>query len=113
MFELPVLPADVDHQTIPTELQRLFFAVLAHLLRILGVLHFDERLKTRRKASFVSDRSKLKDLLLTFPPPRPSTCCDRLGVGVEAALPYLPLDPVGEVFADFPERLCQFEDGLV
>lgn len=48
MLELPVLPADVDHQTVPIKLQGLLFAVLAHLLRILGVLHFDERLKTSR-----------------------------------------------------------------
>lgn len=51
MLELPVLPADIDHQTVPVKLQGLLFAVLAHLLCILGVLHFDERLKTSRYGS--------------------------------------------------------------
>lgn len=103
VLELPVLPADVDHQTVPVKLQSLFFAVLAHLLSILSVLHFDECLKTSRKRSLcvkLSDRSRLQDLLLDPRDP-------------EVALRYLSLDPVGEVFADFPERFCQFEDGLV
>lgn len=31
----------------------------------------------------------------------------------EVALRYLSFDPVCKVFADFAERFCQFEDGLV
>lgn len=78
MFELPVLPADVDHQTVPVKLQSLFFAVLAHLLGILGVLHFDERLKPNREASFVRNLATEADWricshVLAFAPPRTST----------------------------------------
>lgn len=46
MFELSVLPADVDGQTFPVELGWIGFAVFSHLLCILGFLHLYETLRT-------------------------------------------------------------------
>lgn len=49
MFELSVLPADVDSQTLSVVLQCLFLTVFTHFLCVLGFLHLDETLKTDRQ----------------------------------------------------------------
>lgn len=94
MFELSVLPADVDSQTFAVEFWRIGFAIFSHFLCILCFLHLNETLRTQ-----TSDGFKLK-LLRTLKYPQDS-------------VPYLSLDPVEEILPDFPVRLCEFQDGFV
>lgn len=97
MFELSVLPADVDSQTLSVVLQCLFLTVFTHFLCVLGFLHLDETLKTDRQ-TVQSDRRV-----------RHSQSDRRFRQRVL----YLSLQPVGEILPDLSERLGQFQDVCV
>lgn len=93
VFELSVLPADVDGQTLPIVLERLLFTVFAHPLCVLGALHLHKTLKAhsqtlRHTAGSTSEH----------------------GLGLVA---YLSQQPVGEVFADLAKGQCEVQDVLV
>lgn len=49
MFELPVLPADVDGEFFAIVLERLVLAVFTHLLCILSILHLHKALRSSRR----------------------------------------------------------------
>lgn len=93
MFELSVLPADVDGQTLPIVLQRLLFTVFAHPLCVLGTLHLHETLKTHSQ---------------TLGQTAGST--SEYGLSPVA---YLSQQPVGEVLADLAKGQCEVQDVLV
>lgn len=49
MFELPVLPADVDGESFAVVLERLLLAVFTHLLCILSAVHLHKALHTAKR----------------------------------------------------------------
>lgn len=53
MFELPVLPADVDGESLAVVLERLLLAVFTHLLRIISTMHLHKALHTARSETGV------------------------------------------------------------
>lgn len=93
MFELSVLPADVDGQTLPIVLQCLLFTVFAHPLSVLGALHLHKTLKTHSQTLRQTDGST-----------------SEYGLGPVA---YLSQQPVGEVLADLAKGKCEVQDVLV
>lgn len=93
MFELSVLPADIDGQTLPIKLHWFFFTVFSHLLCILSSLHLNETLKTDGQ----TDNQSVG---------KPVSQSARQVV-------YLSLQPVGKILSDSSKWLGQFQDVCV
>lgn len=100
MFELSVLPADVDGQTFTAQLGWISFTVFGHFLCFLCVLHLDKTLGDRKHQS--DTLNTYSAVLLLFKTQL-----------VLVFVLYLSLQPVGEILLDSPKWLGQFQDGVI